>query len=172
MHEMEDRLEEFGASRGLQRGLERVHTLTGIDARNFTIRSTSEMGDAAGRCFTADGHIDIREDVVLGTLEAANHTQHFEHVVVHEIIHQEGNHSEGLTELQATELTHTEPVEAYRDEVRHARVLREVIGDEVFELAREENAKEAIVLAFVRASSHQNVQAALEEGLKHWEAAA
>ena len=156
--------------RRLDEGMRRVKTITGEDCKDVVIQTAAIMGQAAGRCFTADGKVENRQDVVLGALESANGVDHFVHVNAHEMIHRDGVHNEGLTELEASEAANTNPVDSLRDQVRHARALREVVGDDIHEMAREEDAAAQILLAYAIERTHQGVDAtvALEEGQKHW----
>lgn len=175
--EIADKVEGTDAGKNLQKAFSQVRSLTGEDVRGHQVRSVQEMGDAAGRCFIAGGRkdqIDLREDRVAEVMRDPEEIREFVHLEVHEILHKQGNHSEGLTDLDAARRTGTTTVDAYTEEVANARRLHQVIGNNVFELARERNAKQAVAIAYMEAKVRSGVDAivALEEGAELWDLAA
>ena len=109
----------------------------------MTVGSCESMGSAGGTCeCTGARRIKIREDIMrTGGVVA-------ELVVTHELIHRKraGNHSEGITHLEAIEAVGADPIGAYSEEVRAAKTLGDLIGREaMFNAACSGNAEQRLV---------------------------
>lgn len=143
----------------------------GADFSQVQVGSVSEMGDAAGDFHIFSERVRVREDV-LNVLE--DDGAWLTHVLVHEQRHKSGDHMEGFTELFTVEKTGDQPVDAYREQVRHAKAIVDVIGSEAMDMAKEENAKELLFDAYVHEAANNGIhfERAAKEVAEHLEKAA
>lgn len=137
-----------------------VRNKTGIDVGKATIQSTEKMGDAAGTCVIETKEMEFRADNFLPSNPAANNARFFQerryktgsfrHVARHEAEHAIGNRLEGTTELVASKELGVDPVPAYRQKVRAASAMVDILGwDETMETARKKNAEVLLTMALV-----------------------
>lgn len=140
----------------------------GADFSNVQIGSVSEMGEAAGDFHISSERVRVREDI-LDVIE--DDGEFLTHVLVHETRHKEGDHFEGFTELFTVEKTGDQPVDAYREHVRHAKAIVDVIGSEAMDMAMEDNARELLFTAYVQERGG-NFESAAKEAAEHLNKAA
>lgn len=156
----------------LRQEISRAEAKSGRSFDNVRIKSAAEMGEAAGRCYMCTKEIEVREDIV-ATEEGIR--GHLAATLVHEGIHAEGVHYEGLTELFTTLETGTAPVPAYATKVDHARHVADIIGrDETKKLAKSPNAQVLLLRNYVQKKVQwgMDVRGAQEEGQHHLRLAA
>ncbi len=149
LSEVENKVSDKAHQREFQRAIQNAESMADTRFDNVKVHSIATMGDAAGWFKPTTEEMAVREDVVATRENCRNLLSR---VLVHEELHNKGMEMEGLTEWFAIN-RHREKglntkVIAYKEEVRAAQKIVDILGEEkTEELAMNKNAKQALTQA-------------------------